>query len=159
MSCFALSKMPAGLCRLAIRRVLCERFVFGPPVADSIGGHKFWMYVLISLNPAQAHEHPLIAPGQRGFDLPQPLNFSDLFAHFTHRFPSLSALCAYPHCVANASAIPGYVRLRSLPLLGPGGILCILASRPSTTFVGINNGRFFSQRHVFFVSPCPNCHG
>lgn len=64
-----------------------------------------------------------------------------------------------PHCWAIASAIPGYVRLRFFQRSALGASFQTLPSRPSTIFVGFNNGRFLSQRQLAFVSPCPNCHG
>src|SRR5690349_17629426 len=40
-----------------------------------------------------------------------------------------------------------------------GGIFHTLGSLPGIILVGFNFVRFFSQRHVALVSPCPNCHG
>jgi hypothetical protein len=60
---------------------------------------------------------------------------------------------AAPHCSDIACATPRYVLLRSFHRFFPGGILCTLASRPSTMFVGNSFGRPFSQRQVALVSP------
>lgn len=60
-----------------------------------------------------------------------------------------------PHCSAIAAAIPGKVRLRSFHLSALGGSFQTLPSRPPTTLLGTSLGRFFNQRQVAFVSPCP----
>ena len=57
------------------------------------------------------------------------------------------------HCLAIASAIPANVLLRFFHLSFPGGSLWTRFSLPSTTSVGVSGGRFFSHRHVDFVSP------
>lgn len=67
--------------------------------------------------------------------------------------------CFDPHCSAIAFAMPGKVLDLSFALFGQGGILCIRASRHSTTSVGIKSGRFLSHRQVAFVSQCQNCQG
>src|ERR1035441_10089516 len=48
---------------------------------------------------------------------------------------------------------------RVSPLLTPGDSWCTRGVLPLTILVGISKGRFFSHKHVAFVSPCPNCHG
>lgn len=58
-----------------------------------------------------------------------------------------------PHWSAMALAIPGKVRLRFFHRSGTGGSRWTLFILPSTIFVGVNFGRFFSHRQVAFVSP------
>src|SRR5690606_1908050 len=72
----------------------------------------------------------------------------------------------YPHCSAIAVAMPWKVRLLAIEVLGilyhPFVYLCpfgVVIYVIFTISVGINGGKFFNHKQVFFEWSCPKYQG